>query len=160
MATVESVMASHAGPAIASAQAGQVTVQRGSYELSAAESGDNTLVIRVVRLPAQHRLVSLVVEHDALDAGAGLLLDFGIEDTIQDPVDTSDSTLIATAATIGQAAGTTRYETQAMLEFGVTNYDRFVTAEVDTAAATNAGGTLAFNLVTRPELGSQFDGNA
>ena len=160
MATKESVMASKSGPSIASAQAGQTTTQRGSFELSAADSGDATLTIRVVKLPAQHRLVSLVVENDALDAGAGLLLDFGVEDTIQDPVDTSDSTLIAAAATVGQAAGITRYETQAMLEFGVTNYDRFVTAFVDTVAATNAGGTLAFNLVTRPELGSQFDGNA
>ena len=158
MPTVESVMASKSGLAIASAQAGQTTLQRGSYELTAAESGDNTLVIRLVKIPAQHRLVSLVVEHDALDAGAALLLDFGVEDTVQDPADTSDSTLIATAATIGQAAGTTRYETQAMLEFGVTNYDRFITAEVDTAAGTNAGGTLAANLVTRPELGAQFDG--
>jgi len=149
-------MGSSAGPAIASAQAGQTTTQRGNYELTGAEAEDDALLIRLVKLPAQHRIVSLVVENDDLDSGSGLVVDVGIEDTVQDPDDSTDANLVATGVTY-QAAAVVRYETQAMLEFGVRNYDRFITIDITTAAGTGVPGGIAATLVSRPELGSQFE---
>ncbi len=157
MPTIASVMGSNAGPSIASAQAGQVTVQRGNKELTAVQVDDTTLLVRLVKLPAQHRIVSLLIEHDDLDGVTAHAVDIGVEDTVQDPVDTTNLTLIAAAATITQAAGATRYETQAMLEFGVTNYDRFIVVGVETAATTAQAGGIAATLTSRPELGSQFE---
>jgi hypothetical protein len=156
MGTVASVMGSNAGPAIASAQAGQTVAQRGNYELTAVEAVDDTLVIRLVKLPAQHRIVSLVVEVADLDQGAAGLLDIGVLDIVQDPADTTDLTLVVSGLSM-QAASVTRYETQAMLEFPVTNYDRFILVGIATAAATGDVGGIAATLVTRPELGSQFE---
>ncbi len=156
MPIVSSVMGSSAGPAIASAQAGQTTTQRGNYELTGAEAEDDALLIRLVKLPAQHRIVSLVVENDDLDSGSGLVVDVGIEDTVQDPDDSTDANLVATGVTY-QAAAVVRYETQAMLEFGVRNYDRFITIDITTAAGTGVPGGIAATLVSRPELGSQFE---
>jgi len=149
-------MGSNAGPSIASAQAGQTVTQRGNYELLAAQAEDDTLLIRLVKLPAQHRMVSLVVENDDLDDAAGLVVDIGLEDTVQDPADTTDATLVATGVTM-QAAAVARYETQAMLELAVVNYDRFITIDITTAAGTGAAGGIAATLVSRPELGAQFE---
>jgi len=157
MGTVTTVMGSNAGPAVASAQAGQSTTQRGNYELTAVEVDDTTLLIRLVKLPAQHRFVSLLIEHDDLDAVTAHAIDIGVEDTVQDPADTTDLTLIAAAATITQAAGSTRYETQAMFEFPAVNYDRFIVVGMETAATTAQAGGIAATLVSRPELGAQFE---
>ncbi len=156
MPTVESVMASKSGPAISSAQAGQVTVQRGNYELAAADSEDATLEILVVKLPAQHRLVELIVENDDLDSGATGTVDVGVKDTVQDPSDTTDLTLFATGLSI-QAAGINSYQSQATMEFGVTNYDRFIAVNVNAASTTGLAGGIAATLISRPELGSQFE---
>lgn len=156
MARVFSVMGSNAGPSIASAQAGQVTVQRGNYELAAADSEDNTLEIALVKLPAQHRLVELIVENDDLDSGATGTVDIGLLDTIQDPADTTNLTLFAAAQSV-QAAAITRFVSQAMMELAVTNYDRYVVVNVDTASTTGLAGGVAATLITRPELGAQFE---
>lgn len=156
MAIFESVMASKSGPAIASAQAGQTVTQRGNYEVVGAELEDNANSVRLVKLPAQHRIVSLCLENDDLDSGAALVFDVGIEDTIQDPADTSNSTLFATGVS-GQAAGFNRYESAAIAEFGVTNYDRYVTIDVTTGAGTGLAAGIAATLVTRPHLGDQFE---
>lgn len=156
MPTVESVMASKSGPAIASAQAGQVTVQRGTYELTATQAEDNTLVIRAVKLPAQHRFVQCILENDDLDSGATAELDVGLEDTIQDPADTTDSQLIA-AGVSGQGAAAAVLVSQAALELPAVNYDRYITVAVATAATTGLAGGVAVTLFSRPELGSQFE---
>jgi len=154
MATVASVMGSNAGPAIASAQAGQVTVQRGSYEMIATEPEDNTLSVRMVKLPAQHRIVSLVVENDDLDSGATGTIDIGIEDDVGA---TSDATLFGAAVSV-QAAAVVRYETQAALELAAVDYDRYITIDIDVAATTGLAAGVAATLTSRPELGSQFEG--
>jgi hypothetical protein len=111
----------------------------------------------MVKLPAQHRIVSLVVENDDLDTGAAGTIDIGLEDDIQDPADTSDATLFGAAVSV-QAAAVVRYETQAALELPAVNYDRYITIDIDTAAATGIAAGVAATLTTRPELGSQFDG--
>ena len=77
MATKSSVLGSNSGPSVASAQAGQVTVVRGSYDLLAADSEDTTLQLRIVKLPAQHRIVSVVLDNDDLDTGATGAIDIG-----------------------------------------------------------------------------------
>lgn len=155
MATVETVMASKSGPAISSAQAGQVTVQHSKYELTAAESGDNTLLIRMLKLPAGHRIVSLVVFNDDLDTGAAAALDIGIEDS---EGATDDLTLFASAQAAQTAATTTRYENESVWEYAAADYDRYLVVGIETAAATGLAGGISAVLTTRPELGSQFDG--
>ena len=152
MGTVASVMGSNAGPAISSAQAGQVTVQRGNYEMTAAEAQDATLNIRLVKLPAGHRIVSVVLDNDAF--GDALLVDVGVEDTVGA---TSDATLIAAAVDVFTAAGINRYETRAMAEFAAADNDRYIAVSFDTPDTTGAIGDIAVTLTSRPELGSQFE---
>lgn len=156
MARVFSVMGSNAGPSIASAQAGQVTVQRGNYELVGTEAEDNTLEIALVKLPAQHRIVEVIVENDDLDTGATGTFDVGLLDTIQNPADTTDLTLFATGVSM-QAAGINRYVSQAAMELGAVNYDRYIVVNINAAATTGAPGGIAATLISRPELGSQFE---
>jgi hypothetical protein len=156
MARVYSVMGSNAGPSISSAQAGQVTVQRGNYELAATDSEDNTLEIVLVKLPAQHRLVELIVENDDLDSGASGTVDIGLLDTIQDPADTTNLTFFAAAQSV-QAAAITRFVSQAAMELAAVNYDRYIVVNVDVASATGLAGGVAATLISRPELGAQFE---
>ncbi len=156
MPALESVMGSNSGPAISSAQAGQTTTQRGNKELLATDSEDVTTQIKLVKLPAQHRIVSLCLENDDLDSGATGTIDCGILDETQDPVDTTDLTLFAAAQSI-QAAGFNRFESQAIAEFGVTNYARFVVVDIDVVSGTGLAGGIAATLVSRPELGAQFE---
>jgi len=153
MGTVASVMGSNAGPAISSAQAGQVTVQRGNYELTATEAADDTLNIRLVKLPAGHRIVSLVVEIDDIDSGAAGELAIGVEDTVGA---TTNATLCATGQSC-QAAAVVRLETAAMLAFAAADNDRYITVGIETAAGTGVAGGIAATLTSRPELGSQFE---
>jgi hypothetical protein len=155
MPTVESNLAHN--PGIQSAQAGQVTVQRGTYELTAAQAIDDTLLIRTVRLPAQHRMVAVHLEHDDLDMGAAALATFGIEDTVQDPADTTDLVLFESALSI-QAAAVVAYKTAAMLELAAVNYDRYLTFGIGVAAATGLVGGIAVELTSRPDLASH-EGN-
>jgi len=156
MPALESVMGSNSGPAISSAQAGQTTTQRGNKELLATDSEDVTTQIKLVKLPAQHRIVSLCLENDDLDSGAAGTIDCGILDETQDPVDTTDLTLFVAAQSI-QAAAFNRFESQAIAEFGVTNYARFVVVDIDVVSATGLAGGIAATLVSRPELGAQFE---
>ena len=155
MPTYESRMGN--APSIQSAQAGQVTVQRGTYELIATQSEDVANAFRVVRLPAGHRIVELTLENDDLDSGATGTIDVGLEDTIQDPADTSDSTLFFTAQTV-QAVGINTVKTQAMQEVAAVNYDRYITVEIDVASTTGLAAGIAVELVSRPDLPSH-EGN-
>lgn len=155
MPTVESRLA--ASPAIQSAQAGQVTVQRGTYELAATDSEDATLEILVVLLPAQHRIVELTFENDDLDSGATGTVDIGLKDTVQDPADTTDLTLFATALSI-QAAGINTYKTQATQEVAAVNYDRYIAVNIDVASTTGLAAGIAVELVSRPDLATH-EGN-
>ncbi len=104
MPTVSSVMASNAGPGIASAQAGQVVVARGSYAFSAADTIDTDLQVRIVKLPAQHRIVRVILDNDDLDSSTAGAIDIGLEDDVQDPDDSTALLLIATAIDVQTAA--------------------------------------------------------
>ena len=164
MATVASIMGGNAGPAIASAQAGQVTVQRGSYDGAITEWEDATIQIRVVKLPAQHEIVDLVMDNDDLDTGATGAVDIGIEDTVQIDLngDADDSTsllLFATAIDVQTAANRQNVMSFAAARLGVRNYDRFVVVTMETVAATGLAGRLGLTLTSKPSLGSQFDGD-
>jgi hypothetical protein len=148
-------MGGKSGFAVASAQAGQTVTVPGVYDLTAAEAEDDTLVIKLVKIPAQHKLVSLVVSNDDLDTGAALIVDVGILDEIQDPSDTTDADFFAASVNM-QAAAVNAYQTAAMLDLGVVNYDRFVTATITTAAGTGAAGSIKALLTSRPTLGPAF----
>lgn len=156
MPALETVMGGNSGPAIASAQAGQTVTQQTRITLAATDSEDVATRIRLLKLPAQHRIVTLHLITEDLDSGAGGLIDVGVEDTVQDPVDTTDATLFAAAQSI-QAAADNRYENKAVWDFGVTNYDRFIIVDIDTVSATGLVGDIHATLVTRPELGTQFE---
>ncbi len=156
MPALETVMGGNSGPAIASAQAGQVVVQQTRITLLGTDTEDAATVIRLLKLPAQHRIVSLVLVNEDLDDGAAGLIDVGVEDTVQDPSDTSDATLFEAALTI-QAAGNTRYENAAVWDYAAANYDRFIAITIDTVSGTGAAGDIHATLTTRPELGAQFE---
>jgi hypothetical protein len=154
MPTVESVMASKAGPAISSAQAGQTTTQHATYTTpAAADTEDATLQIRLLKLPAQHRIVSLCLDTPDLDSGATGTIDVGVEDA---EGATDDLTLFAAAQSI-QAAAFNRYESKAIWDYAAVDYDRYIVVNVDVASTTGLAGTINACLVTRPELGSQFE---
>lgn len=155
MPTFESKLGAH--PSIQSAQAGQVTVQRGTYDLDAVQLADNTTVVRIVRLPADHRIVEAYFSTEDLDTGATGVVDLGIEDTVQDPTDTTDSTLFATGVSV-QAAADFAYKSKALQDLASRPYDRYVTVALTAAAGTPAAGAIAFELVSRPDLASH-EGN-
>lgn len=156
MPALETVMGGNSGPAIASAQAGQTTTQQSRISLLATDVEDVATRIRMLKLPAQHRIVSLVLVNEDLDMGATGTIDVGIEDTVQDPADTTDATLFASAQSI-QAAANNRYESAAVWDFAAANYDRFLIVDIDVVAATGIAGDIHATLVTRPELGTQFE---
>lgn len=158
MVTRATIMGGRTGPSIASAQAGQVVVQHSKIELTVAEVESSTFIARFMKLPAQHRIVSLVVFNDDLDGTTGAAVDIGIQDDVQDPSDTSDLTLFAAAQDMQTAATITRLETEAMWEYAAANYDRFVEMAIETVAGTGLVGGVSMVLTTRPELGAQFEG--
>ena len=155
MATVESIMASKSGLAVSSSQAGQPTIQSGNYELTKAETEDATILLRILKLPAQHRIVRLVLANDDLDTETVLTLDVGIEDTVGS---TTASTLFAAASTVGRAAAITDLSNMAALELAATNNDRYITIDIATAASTGAAGGVRAVLTSVPEQGTQFAG--
>lgn len=157
MATRSTVLGGNSGPSIQSSQAGQVTVQHVKMEVTVAEMEDATFIARMLKLPAGHRLVSLVMFNDDLDSGAGLAFDIGIQDDVQDPSDTSDLTLFASAQDAQTAAVLTRLEGEAIWQFASANYDRFVEIAIETVAATGLIGGISLVLTTRPELGAAFE---
>ena len=149
MPTFESKLGAH--PSIQSAQAGQVTVQRGTYDLDAVQLADNTTVVRICRLPAGHRIVRGVFETEDLDTGATGAVDIGLEDTVQDPADTTSLQLFDAALSV-QIASINLYETAALKELPAVNYDRYILVQLVTAAGTPAAGQIAFELTSRPDL--------
>ena len=157
MPALETVMGGNSGPSIASAQAGQTTTQQTRISLLGTDSEDVATRIRLLKVPAQHRIVSLVLINEDLDTGATGTIDVGVEDTVQDPADTTDATLFAAAQSV-QAAGNNRYENAAIWDFAAANYDRYVIVDVDVVSATGIAADIHATLVTRPELGSQFEG--
>ena len=157
MPALETVMGGNSGPSIASAQAGQTTTQQTRISLIGTDSEDVATRIRLLKVPAQHRIVSLVLIHEALAMGATGTVDVGVEDTVQDPSDTTNAVLFASAQSI-QAAANTRYENAALWDYAAANYDRYLIVDVQDVSATGLAGDLLATLVTRLELGSQFEG--
>ena len=155
MAILESKMA--ANPSIQSAQAGQPTVQYGTYDALGVDTEDAANSIRMVRLPAQHRFISVTLQMPDLDSGATGTFDFGLEDTVQDPADTTDLTLFETATSM-QAASFTEYKTAALLAIPAVNYDRYLTVNVDVVSATGLPDEIAVELQSRPDH-SVMEGN-
>lgn len=160
MPTVSSVMASDAGPAIASAQAGQVVVARGSYAFAAADTIDTDLQVRIVKLTAEHRIVAVILDNDDLDSSTAGAIDIGLEDDIQDPSDTTALLLVATAIDVQTAANGQIFVSHAATNLAALPYDRYIVVTWETVSGTGKAGTLGLTLISRPELGSQFDGNA
>ncbi len=157
LATAEHVMASNAGPAISSSQAGQVTVQHAQREFTQAEMEAAGTIVAMLKLPAGHRIVNMVMFNDDLDTGATGAVDIGVEDTVQDPADTTDLTLFAIAQDVQTLATVTRFENEAVWDFAAANYDRYVIIQIETVSATGLPGGVSLVLTTRPELGTQFE---
>lgn len=164
MPTKASIMGGNSGPAIASAQAGQVTVQRGTYDLIATDSEDAAIQLRVVKLPAQHEIVDLVLDNDSLDTASAGAIDIGLEDTVQIDLDGSadDSTdllLFATAIDVQTDGNRQNVMSHNAARLGVRNYDRFVVVTMETVSTTGETGRIGLTLTSKPYLGSQFEGN-
>jgi hypothetical protein len=152
-------MASKAGPAIGSSQAGQVTVQRGTYDGAITDWEDAAIQIRMVKLPAQHVILDLVLDSEIIDTGAGGAFDIGIEDSIQDPADTTDLTLFATALAVHTAAIFGSQMSLAAMRLAPQNYDRYIVLTMETVSATGLAVRVGLTLTSKPALGDQFDGN-
>jgi hypothetical protein len=152
-------MGGNSGPAIASAQAGQVTVQRGTYDLLATDSEDATIQIRMVKLPAGHEIIDLVMDNDDLDSGAAGAVDIGIEDSVQDPTDTTNLLLFATAVAVQTAATRASHMSFAASRLAPRPYDRFVVITMETVSTTGLVGRIGLTLTSKPYLGARFEGN-
>jgi hypothetical protein len=155
MTILESKLAHN--PGVQSAQAGQPTVQYGTYDTAIVDTQDAANSIRMVRLPAQHRFVSVTLAMPDLDSGATGTFDFGLEDTVQDPADTTNLVLFESATSM-QAASFTEYKSQALLAIPAVNYDRYLTINVDVVSATGIVAEIAVELQSRPDLPS-LEGN-
>jgi hypothetical protein len=101
-----------------------------------------------------------VLDNDDLDGVTAGAINIGIEDSIQDPADTTDLTLFATAVDVQTAANRQNVMSFAAVGLAAQNYDRFIVVTMETVSTTGLVGTLGLTLTSRPELGSQFDGNA
>jgi len=157
-------MGSDAGPAVASAQAGQVTVQRGEYDLIGAQTEDATIQVRVVKLPAGHVPIDLVLDNDDLDSGTSGAVDIGLEDTIQldnngDADDSTSLLLFATAIDVQTAANRQNVMSFAAARLTPRNYDRFVVVTMETVSGTGLVGAIGLTLTSKPAIGDQFLGN-
>lgn len=155
MPTIESNMASKSGLAVSSSQAGQATTQSGNYELTKAQTEDATVLLRILKLPASHRIVNLTIANDDLDTGTALVLDIGIEDTVGD---TTNATLFANDSAAGQAAGIADVTSLAALELAAADNARYITIDIGTAATTGIAGGIRAILTSVPEQGAQFAG--
>ena len=160
MATKSSILGSKTGPSIISSQAGQVTVVRGLYDLLAADTIDTALQLRIVKLPADHRIIDLVLDNGDLDSSTAGAIDIGIEDDIQDPNDSTALLLFATAIDVQTAANRQNVMSHAAAILTSRPYDRYVVTTWETVSGTAKAGYLALTLTSVPELGAQFDGNA
>lgn len=165
MPTVESVMASSAGPAVGSSQAGQVTVQRGTYDWVAAESEDSAIQVRQVKLPAGHVIIDCVLDNDALDAVSAGAIDIGLEDTIQldndgAADDSTDLLLFATTIDVQTDGNRQNVMSFAAALLGPRNYDRYVVITMETVSTTGVAVRTGITLTSKPHLGDTFDGSA
>jgi len=156
MPALETVLGGNSGPSIASAQAGQVTMQQTRISLLTTDTEDAGTIIRLFKLPAQHRIVTLHLINEDLDTGATGAVDIGVRDLVQDPSDTTNATLFASAQSI-QAAADNRYENAVVWDFAAANYDRFIEVAIETVSATGIAADIHATLVTRPHLGDQFE---
>jgi hypothetical protein len=115
--------------------------------------------MRLVKLPAQHVIIDLVMDNDDLDGVTAGAVDVGLEDSIQDPADTTDLTLFATAVDVQTAAIRVSHMSFAAARLPAVNYDRFVVVGIETVSTTGLVGRLGVTLTSKPALGDQFDGN-
>ena len=155
MATIESNMAAKSGLAVSSSQAGQATTQSGNYELTTAQTEDATVLLRILKLPATHRITNLVIACDDLSTGTDIVLDVGIEDTVGA---TTAATLFVNDSTLGQAGGIADVTSLAALELAAADNDRYITIDIGTAATTGIAGGIRAILTSVPEQGTQFAG--
>lgn len=132
---------------------GNIVVPIGPYEVDAsAEITTASDKLRLGVLPAGHVITDIVFACDELDAGTAVVLDIGIEDTTQDPSDTTDVDALIDGSTVAQAGGVVRMSAIAGLEIAAVNYDRYITATVITPPTTDQDGGIAGWFSYRPEM--------
>jgi hypothetical protein len=145
MTIFTSLLASPAGPAIASCQAGEVRAVRGTIEVPSTLAAAD--VVHLCQLPSGHVPVDCLLESDDLDSVADLEMDVGI--TADDVGTTEDPDCFIDGTTVGQAGGLARMDQVAALQLAAVDNDRSVGVTVITVAATGVAGTLSLTLLYR-----------
>ena len=137
-----------AGFSLSSAQLGEARVIKARATITTEPAAADRILM--CKLAAQHTVVDLILFASDMDSGAGLVLDVGLLDTTQDPVDTTDDDVFIAADTIGQ--GTTVLKKMALksgFDIAPVNYDRVITITWDTVAATFVAGEVGLQVTTR-----------
>lgn len=134
-------------PAKSSANSGPVATRR-EFDLTAALAINDT--IDMVKLPAGHVPVDLILDTDDLDSGGSpaIVLHVGLRkaDGTND-----DADAFIASSTVGQAGGVARMAAVAALRVTKSDSDRNVYITVATGPATGAtSGKIGVTLISRP----------
>lgn len=148
-------LAEVSGPAHMGAAANEVACIRAKITLPADHEVNDTYDL--VKLPAECRIVDAVMVCGDLDSGAGLVLDVGVIDTVQDPSDTTDVDAIFDGATTGQAGGVVRASLATCFNVEARPYDRTVRLLIQVAAAGAQAGNVELLLYVSPKQANSMD---
>jgi hypothetical protein len=144
MTTTTFIQAEARRPAPTSPVAGGVSV--GAFSRLVDTSEEATTAndkLRIAVLPAGHVVVDLMVAMAAIDGGAALVWDCGVEDTTQTNGDTSIADALVDGSDVGQTAGIQRMDQTAGVSIAPVNYDRYITITIKTPPATDADGVIS-----------------
>jgi hypothetical protein len=108
-------------------------------------------VIELGNLPADHQIADILIDSDDLDAGAGLILDFGVLNAAKTAISTEvvDGTGVLLSTNVGQAGGLARPTTKNFTRVESVTVNRSLGIVVSTAAATPQAGKLGVSVFLR-----------
>ena len=150
MATFYSDSALDSGLGAFACEAGEVKAIRGVITLPATLGA--TDVVHMVKLPAEHVPVDLILEADDLDTNGTptIVMDVGI--TSDSVGSTEDDDAFIAASTLAQGGGMARMDQVTGPRIAAVANERLVGITVDTAAATAAAGDVAVTLLYRAKM--------
>ena len=123
--------------------------------IALAENPTAADIYRLCPLPAGHRVVDIALVSDDLDSVTDMVVDVGIEDTVQDPSDTTNADAFFDGSTLPQTGGIAHASLVGAVTLAAVDYDRWVTLTVMVDAATFVAGNIGVILTTRQEQPSE-----
>lgn len=128
-------------PAMTVTGVAQLTVNPGVIALTVALANADTVAL--MKLPAGHIPVDLIVDTDALDSGSAIVFDAGLLE------DGADGDELISASDAAQAGGVARLNQSAGRRLEPVDHDRLIGITVTTAPTGGQAGTINATLLSR-----------